>query len=142
MIGVLKVLAVYERKRGETGNGTLTLAEQHLYGASRLGMTKPNLVLSGTGTGSADPTAPAVHYELTNHLGNVLAVITPDVNNATQPAIESLTDYYPFGMESREGVITPTPSASATRVTRRRTTWRKVSTPPSTVCWTPVWAGG
>ena len=44
-------------------------------------------------------TAPAVHYELTNHLGNVLAVITPDANNATQPAIESLTDYYPFGME-------------------------------------------
>ena len=91
------VLAVYERKRGETGDGTFTLTEQHLYGASRLVMTKPNLVLSGTG--SADPTAPAVHYELTNHLGNVLSVITPDANNATQPAIESLTDYYPFGME-------------------------------------------
>ena len=39
------------------------------------------------------------HYELTNHLGNVLAVITPDASDATQPAIESLTDYYPFGME-------------------------------------------
>ncbi|MCQ2209915.1 MAG: hypothetical protein MJZ34_06450 [Paludibacteraceae bacterium] len=62
-------------------------------------MTKPNLVLSGTGTTSADPTAPSVHYELTNHLGNVLAVITPYANDATQPAIESLTDYYPFGME-------------------------------------------
>ncbi|MCQ2211248.1 MAG: hypothetical protein MJZ34_13270 [Paludibacteraceae bacterium] len=44
-------------------------------------------------------TAPAVHYELTNHLGNVLSVITPDANDATQPAIERLTDYYPFGME-------------------------------------------
>ncbi|MCQ2209924.1 MAG: hypothetical protein MJZ34_06495 [Paludibacteraceae bacterium] len=44
-------------------------------------------------------TAPSVHYELTNHLGNVLAVITLDANNVTQPAIESLTDYYPFGME-------------------------------------------
>ncbi len=46
-----------------------------------------------------EPTAPAVHYELTNHLGNVLSVITPDASDATQPAIESLTDYYPFGME-------------------------------------------
>ncbi len=87
-----KVLAVYEHKRCESGKGIFTLAEQHLYGASRLGMTKPNLVLSGTGTGSADPTAPAVHYELTNHLGNVLSVITPDASDAKQPAIKYVTD--------------------------------------------------
>lgn len=40
-----------------------------------------------------------VHYELTNHLGNVLAVITDEPNDGARPAIERLTDYYPFGME-------------------------------------------
>ena len=39
------VLAVYEYKHGESDNGTFTLAEQHLYGASRLGMKKRDLAL-------------------------------------------------------------------------------------------------
>ena len=34
------VLAVYEHKHGDSDNGTFTLTEQHLYGASRLGMRK------------------------------------------------------------------------------------------------------
>ena len=34
------VLAVYEHQHGDSDNGTFTLAEQHLYGASRLGMRK------------------------------------------------------------------------------------------------------
>ena len=37
------VLAVYEHKRGESDNGAFTLAEQHLYGAGRLGMRKRDL---------------------------------------------------------------------------------------------------
>ncbi len=37
---------MYEHKRGESGNGTFTLTEQHLYGAGRLGMKKRDLALN------------------------------------------------------------------------------------------------
>ena len=89
------VLAVYEHKHAEGENGTFTLAEQHLYGASRIGMTKPNLALNTT---TPEAPVPTIHYELTNHLGNVMAVITDEPTDAETPAVESLTDYYPFGM--------------------------------------------
>ena len=90
------VLAVYERKRGETDDGVLTLTEQHLYGAGRIGMRRRNLALNNNG---ADESAtPATRYELTNHLGNVMAVISDAPSDGAQPTVESLTDYYPFGM--------------------------------------------
>ena len=89
------VLAVYEHKHAEGESGTFTLAEQHLYGASRIGMTKPNLALNTT---TPEAPVPTIHYELTNHLGNVMAVITDEPTDAETPAVESLTDYYPFGM--------------------------------------------
>ncbi|MBE6330622.1 MAG: hypothetical protein E7072_11030, partial [Bacteroidales bacterium] len=89
------VLAVYEHKHAEGESGTFTLAEQHLYGASRIGMTKPNLALNTTTPEAASPT---IHYELTNHLGNVMAVITDEPAATETPAVESLADYYPFGM--------------------------------------------
>ncbi len=51
-------------------------------------------------------------YELSNHLGNVLATITdrkvPDIDipnklyNYYNPQITSITDYYPFGMQIEE----------------------------------------
>lgn len=89
------VLAVYEHKRGESGNGTFTLAEQHLYGAGRLGMRKRDLALNATNTSET----PATYYELTNHLGNVMAVISDEASTTDKPTIVSLSDYYPFGME-------------------------------------------
>lgn len=36
--------------------------------------------------------------ELTNHLGNVMAVISDEASTTDEPTIVSLTDYYPFGM--------------------------------------------
>ncbi len=53
------VLATYEKPYG----GTLKLIEVPVYGAGRIGMYKPAL------------TTPATFYELTDHLGNVRAVI-------------------------------------------------------------------
>ncbi|MCQ2209920.1 MAG: hypothetical protein MJZ34_06475 [Paludibacteraceae bacterium] len=91
-----KVLAVYEHKRGESGNGTFTLTEQHLYGASRLGMRKRDLALNATNASESTP--PVTHYELTNHLGNVMAVISDETSATAEPAVVSLSDYYPFGM--------------------------------------------
>jgi RHS repeat-associated protein len=92
------VLAVYEHKRGESGNGTFTLTEQHLYGASRLGMKKRDLALNGTNASET----PATYYELTNHLGNVMAVISDEASSSDEPTVVSLSDYYPFGMSMPE----------------------------------------
>lgn len=88
------VLAVYEHKHGESDNGTFTLAEQHLYGASRLGMRKRDLALNTTNVSET----PATYYELTNHLGNVMAVISDEASTTAEPTVVSLSDYYPFGM--------------------------------------------
>ncbi|MBE6330620.1 MAG: RHS repeat-associated core domain-containing protein [Bacteroidales bacterium] len=49
-------------------------------------------------TTTPDAASPTIHYELTNHLGNVMAVITDEPAATETPAVESLTDYYPFGM--------------------------------------------
>ena len=78
------MLAVYEYMRGESDNGTFTLTEQHLYGASRLGMRKRDLALN---TGNANE-SPATYYELTNHLGNV---ISDEASTADKPTIVSLS---------------------------------------------------
>jgi RHS repeat-associated protein len=88
-------LALYE----QVNSGTITLTEQHLYGSSRLGIYKP--VQPGI-------TIARREYELSNHLGNVLAVISDrklpvDVgNNGTidyyTAEVLSQNDYYPFGM--------------------------------------------
>ena len=88
------VLAVYEHKHGDSDNGTFTLAEQHLYGAGRLGMRKRDLALNATNTSET----PATYYELTNHLGNVMAVISDEASDTNEPTVVSLSDYYPFGM--------------------------------------------
>ena len=90
------VLAVYEHKHGDSDNGTFTLAEQHLYGASRLGMRKRDLALNVANASESTPTV--THYELTNHLGNVMAVISDEASDTNEPTVVSLSDYYPFGM--------------------------------------------
>jgi RHS repeat-associated protein len=88
------VMAVYQ--------DTLTL-EHHIYGSSRLGLalekSRPGQLKLGYR-----------QYELSNHLGNVLAVITDNVNmvNSTEnsqwyeskawPTLVKTNDYYPFGL--------------------------------------------
>ena len=89
------VLAVYEHKHGDSGNGTFTLTEQHLYGAGRLGMKKRDLALN---VANASEPTPVTHYELTNHLGNVMAVISDEASTTDEPTVVSLSDYYPYGM--------------------------------------------
>ena len=88
------VLAVYEHKHGDSDNGTFTLAEQHLYGAGRLGMRKRDVALNATNANES----PATYYELTNHLGNVMAVISDKASTTDEPMVVSLSDYYPYGM--------------------------------------------
>jgi hypothetical protein len=132
------VMAVYDRKlslQGGTVKDKYTLKEHDIYGSSRLGIEEKNTILGevnfaftdytadgnffrpGTGTliaGAAIPqptrTVGDKEYELSNHLGNVMVVVSDkkigiDADNAgTEKQAEAYTadvmssqDYYAFG---------------------------------------------
>jgi len=113
----------------------LAVEEWNMYGSSRLGvLSKEELIASRIGVWNGStfvPGNPATYtintlpvtdvfdeqvgyktYELSNHLGNVLATITdrkvPDIDmpnsiyNYYNPQITTITDYYPFGMQIEE----------------------------------------
>ncbi|MEY3499424.1 MAG: hypothetical protein RL308_1093 [Bacteroidota bacterium] len=94
-----------------TGQNSATLDEQHIYGASRLGMKKPNILLYDNAPISYAPseitqnTLGETYYEISNYLGNVNAVITDRKTYTTGgtssflAVVVSTADYYPFGME-------------------------------------------
>ncbi len=90
-------LAVYDKK----GTGPIKWSEQHLYGSSRLGMWRPNFNLAFDSVGIRWNESRLKFFELSNHLGNVLAVIDDDApvsSNVKEPRVLSAQDYYPFGM--------------------------------------------
>ena len=108
------------------------LNEQHIYGSSRLGITERNLPIARQPINetevnyvSANGDSSMVYsydegveifyrgekrYELSNHLGNVLAVITDRRIQSCgagevmhyNAQIVSVSDYYPFGMTIKE----------------------------------------
>jgi RHS repeat-associated protein len=65
-----------------------------MYGSARRGMAKPEREVTGFFWASAAYTlvAGAKSYELSNHLGNVMAVISD------RGELQSAQDYFPFGM--------------------------------------------
>jgi hypothetical protein len=71
---------------------------------SRLGMHKSNLLLVERNNeveidlAYSSRTLGEKQYELTNHLGNVLAVITDKKLANNEPDVVSTSDYFPFGM--------------------------------------------
>ena len=100
-------LAEYSTKVGIEAVGTYW-REQHLYGSSRLGIWKPNVNVSTPPDANVWNTAARKNYELNNHLGNVMAVITEDrdLNGGDiKPTLVSSQDYYSFGgqMTGRKG---------------------------------------
>lgn len=79
------VMAVYEKEE---------LKEQPIYGSSRLGIHKGGRMQAHRTLGSKS-------YELSNHLGNVLAVVTDNINKNADSAwasVVSTSDYYPYGL--------------------------------------------
>ncbi|MGL6269446.1 MAG: RHS repeat domain-containing protein, partial [Chitinophagaceae bacterium] len=114
-------MATYTKHVEPANSPSLKWSEQHLYGSSRLGVMNLNLDIP------AQPMVPQVNqtladslhkghvvYELTNHLGNVMAVISdkklfsniviPETGAAAfyYPEVLSQTDYYAFGQEIKE----------------------------------------
>lgn len=109
-------LSSYSYEVESTGKH-LSLKENSLYGSSRLGLYNRQLALYDSSASGIDSlarvdsvsfTAGIKQYELSNHLGNVLAVVSDkltwkDKNNndtvdAFIPEILSKNDFYPFGM--------------------------------------------
>jgi RHS repeat-associated protein len=110
------VLGVYTLTTA--GTPTIIWAEQYIYGSGRLGSFYPGIALTATSICSGPHYATTKkllqgqrRYELSNHLGNVLATINdrriprdtkiPQDNIADyyDAVVLSAQDYYPFGME-------------------------------------------
>jgi YD repeat-containing protein len=131
------VMAIYTFGDSTINNGDLTLIESDIYGSSRLGIlnrqvnvqkiAKPDsLIMAGLGTGiNTTFTRGNKVFELSNHLGNVLATISDrkrpiSVDGSTidhyNPIISTAQDYYPFGslMPGRGGRSTTGGWASGT----------------------------
>ncbi len=103
------IMATYTSKDYDS----LKLNELNIYGSSRLGVLRANQLINciGCTISSSNPNSNWLGkklYELTNHLGNVLATVTDkkisfdnNIDNLADwylPEIASANDYYPFGM--------------------------------------------
>ena len=107
------VLSVYEKTQDPiTSTTSYKQRETHIYGSSRLGMAHLNFEMIGANPPPGDTTKYYLgnkSYELSNHLGNVLAMISDKkvaIDNNNDKVIDSYvvdlasaSDYYPFGME-------------------------------------------
>jgi RHS repeat-associated protein len=105
------VLATYSKKNDEE----VKWNEQHLYGSSRLGVWNWDTIVPATAPVVQADNSPIQDslmlgsrtYELTNHLGNVLATISDKkIGHDSSGVVDYYTaevlsqnDYYPFGME-------------------------------------------
>ncbi|WP_214073231.1 RHS repeat-associated core domain-containing protein [Mucilaginibacter sp. dw_454] len=94
-------LALYDNKQGTTN-----WKEQELYGSSRLGLWQPRLNLATTNGTAVWDTTGKREYELSNHLGNVLATLSDNrmqhSSNGTSidyynADVNTANEYYAFG---------------------------------------------
>jgi RHS repeat-associated protein len=101
------VLAAYTYKN-DTHAGTpaeFLLSEVPLYGSSRLGEWRPRRLLDIVAAENTVTTLSGEKtYELSNHLGNVLAVVSDELSpfggvGGGEANVVSATDYYAFGQE-------------------------------------------
>jgi RHS repeat-associated protein len=109
------VMAIYE-KTLDHNNSTLShqIKERYIYGSNRIGTYTQEAEMIGTSASNTtfSHRLGARNYELTNHLGNVLAVVSDapikvDTNadhlrDYNLPTLLSSQDYYPFGSLMRE----------------------------------------
>jgi RHS repeat-associated protein len=106
------VMSIYQRGYAAINSGHLSQAEINLYGSSRLGVynvsTNVQKCFDNTDT-ITNFTRGNKFFELTNHLGSVLVIMSdktvPVASSPTYaitgytPEVATATDYYPFGMQ-------------------------------------------
>jgi RHS repeat-associated protein len=97
------VMGVYEYNIPPTGTtatagNSPVLAEQYIYGSSRIGVCIPNANAATQG-GMGARFFGMKSYEITDHLGNVRVTLS-DYESPISPTsiVNSAVDYYPFGM--------------------------------------------
>ena len=103
-------------------SGTVAQKEVPIYGSSRLGVHHMNRNdVSVPLNGREVKTRGTKHYEMSNHLGNVLTTITDrrlgigtTMAGAYEPEIVNAQDYYPFGLEQLGEQIEGNPIAGRT----------------------------
>ena len=87
-------------------NDSVSWREQYIFGSSRLGLYRADTLVNKGLRSISKLYEGKRNYELTNHLGNVMAVIndrkTDSLSGTTKvgfnAVVISATDYYPFGM--------------------------------------------
>ncbi len=87
------VLAIYQDGK---------LSEQPIYGGQRLGMSRGRNPVGTRRLGKKQ-------FELSNHLGNVLSVVTDNIHmsiDSTWATVLNTSDYYPFGLEMAGRTVT------------------------------------
>jgi RHS repeat-associated protein len=93
------VMGVYKQHSEQN----LVWKEQHLYGSSRLGMwVGDEEIVNEVPDPYLETVIGSRHYELTNHLGNVLTVVTDKKKfngNYWEAEVINVSDYYPGGMQ-------------------------------------------
>ncbi|MEL6852280.1 MAG: RHS repeat-associated core domain-containing protein, partial [Bacteroidota bacterium] len=88
------VLSIYEQNFQADGTpvqASPSLAEVTIYAGGRLGTYRPDPANTSLQEG--------VHYEITDHLGNVRVVIRGYKDANGMAIVEDFADYYPFGWE-------------------------------------------
>ncbi|PWV55751.1 RHS repeat-associated core domain-containing protein [Chitinophaga sp. S165] len=108
------VMGVYTKGDPGVNNGMLTKSETHLYGSSRLGVNSfsinvedsasyESVYMPGLGSGlNINFTRGKKVFELSNHLGNVLATVSDKrwlQSGWYEADVRSAQEYYPFGMQ-------------------------------------------
>jgi RHS repeat-associated protein len=103
------VMATYVQGDNAKNGGSLTETELHVYGSNRLGILNLNVNCTDLTALAFDTLVRGNKlFELTNHLGNVLATVTDKKlqNSAGSVNVDyytadvaSASDYYPFGMQ-------------------------------------------
>ncbi|PKV51934.1 YD repeat-containing protein [Aquimarina sp. MAR_2010_214] len=101
-------MGVYEANTSGSVAADMRLREHHIYGSSRLGLEEKNILLTTTDMPAITTFSNTVgdkRYELSNHLGNVLSVVSDRKSAITTgnlttftPDVLTFSDYYPFGM--------------------------------------------
>lgn len=92
-----KAMAIYTKEHTAVGVDTYTLKEQNIFGSSRLGSFAAAQDLSSATT--VEFAKNRFRFELTDHLGNVRAVVSGAKTLEGNPIVLNLTDYYPYGMD-------------------------------------------